>query len=165
MGPLLTPSLGLIFWMTLIFLSVFFILRKFAWKPILSALSEREQDIEGALKMAEETRAEMAKLKADNDNLLTEARKQRDIIIKEAKEVADKLVAESKSNAVIEANKVMQSARESLAQERTAMMAQIRTEVAALSLEIAEKVIRKELSDTKSQQTFVSDLIADAKLN
>ncbi len=162
---LLTPALGLIFWMSLIFITVFLILKKFAWKPILAGLAEREGAIDSALRMAEETRAEMAKLKSDNEVLVAEARRERDSIIKEAKEVGDKLISEAKLAAVTESNKVMESARESLAQERVTMMAQVKKEISTFSLEIAEKVIRKELSDVKSQETFVSELLADAKLN
>jgi F-type H+-transporting ATPase subunit b len=142
-----------------------FILWKFAWKGILSALKEREGDIEGALRMAEETRAEMAKLKSDNDKLVAEAKKERDLIIKEAKEAADKMVAEAKDRAVEQGNKIMEDAREVMTQERVKMMSQIKKDVASLSIEIAEKVIRKELSDKATQQSFVSELVADAKLN
>jgi F-type H+-transporting ATPase subunit b len=161
----LNPSPGLIFWQLVVFGLLVFILWKFAWKGILSALKEREGEIEGALRMAEETRAEMAKLKSDNDKLVAEAKKERDLIIKEAKEAADKMVAEAKDRAVEQGNKIMEDAREVMTQERVKMMSQIKKDVASLSIEIAEKVIRKELSDKATQQSFVSELVADAKLN
>ena len=164
-NSLLNPSPGLIFWQLVVFGLLVFILWKFAWKGILSALKEREGEIEGALRMAEETRAEMAKLKADNDKLVAEAKKERDLIIKEAKEAADKMLAEAKDRAVEQGNKVMEDAREVMTQERVKMMSQIKKDVASLSIEIAEKVIRKELSDKATQQSFVSELVADAKLN
>ncbi|MDP1813846.1 MAG: ATP synthase F0 subunit B [Cytophagaceae bacterium BCCC1] len=164
-NSLLNPSPGLIFWQLVVFGLLVFILWKFAWKGILSALKEREGDIEGALRMAEETRAEMAKLKSDNDKLVAEAKKERDLIIKEAKEAADKMVAEAKDRAVEQGNKIMEDAREVMTQERVKMMSQIKKDVASLSIEIAEKVIRKELSDKATQQSFVSELVADAKLN
>lgn len=164
-NALLNPSPGLIFWQLVVFGSLVFILWKFAWKGILSALKEREGEIEGALRMAEETRAEMAKLKSDNEKLIAEAKKERDIIIKEAKEVSDKMIAEAKDKAVVQGNKVMEDAREAITQERAKMMSQIKKDVSALSIEIAEKVIRKELSDKATQQSFVTELIADAKLN
>ena len=164
-NSLLNPSPGLIFWQLVVFGLLVFILWKFAWKGILSALKEREGEIEGALRMAEETRAEMAKLKSDNDKLVAEAKKERDLIIKEAKEAADKLVAEAKDRAVEQGNKIMEDAREVITQERVKMMSQIKKDVASLSIEIAEKVIRKELSDKATQQSFVSELVADAKLN
>ena len=162
---LLNPSPGLLFWQLVVFGSLVFLLWKFAWKGIISGLKEREGDIESALRMAEETRAEMAKLKSDNETLVAEARKERDSIIKEAKEASERMISEAKSQAVTASNKVMEDAREALAQERVAMISQVKKEVATLSIEIAEKVMRKELSDKKSQQTFVSELISDAKLN
>jgi len=164
-NSLLNPSPGLIFWQLVVFGLLVFILWKFAWKGILSALKEREGDIEGALRMAEETRAEMAKLKSDNDKLVAEAKRERDLIIKEAKEAADKMVAEAKDRAVEQGNKIMEDAREVMTQERVKMMSQIKKDVASLSIEIAEKVIRKELSDKATQQSFVSELVSDAKLN
>lgn len=164
-NALLSPNPGLLFWQVVVYGTLVFILWKFAWKGILSALKEREGEIEGALRMAEETRAEMAKLKSDNEKLIAEAKKERDIIIKEAKEVSDKMVAEAKDKAVVQGNKVMEDAREAINQERTKMMSQIKKDVSALSIEIAEKVIRKELSDKATQQSFVTELIADAKLN
>jgi F-type H+-transporting ATPase subunit b len=115
--------------------------------------------------MAEETRAEMAKLKSDNDKLVAEAKKERDFIIKEAKEASDKMIAEAKERAIEQGNKIMEEAREVMNQERVKMMSQIKKDVATLSIEIAEKVIRKELSDKATQQSFVSELVADAKLN
>ncbi len=164
-NSLLNPSPGLIFWQLVVFGLLVFILWKFAWKGILSALKEREGDIEGALRMAEETRAEMAKLKSDNDKLVAEAKRERDQIIKEAKEAADKMVAEARDRAVEQGNKIMEDAREVMTQERVKMMSQIKKDVASLSIEIAEKVIRKELADKATQQLFVSELVADAKLN
>lgn len=164
-NALLNPSPGLIFWQLVVFGSLVFILWKFAWKGILSALKEREGEIEGALRMAEETRAEMAKLKSDNDKLVAEAKKERDFIIKEAKEASDKMIAEAKERAIEQGNKIMEDAREVMTQERVKMMSQIKKDVATLSIEIAEKVIRKELSDKATQQSFVSELVADAKLN
>lgn len=164
-NALLNPSPGLIFWQLVVFGSLVFILWKFAWKGILSALKEREGEIEGALRMAEETRAEMAKLKSDNDKLVAEAKKERDFIIKEAKEASDKMIAEAKDRAIEQGNKIMEDAREVMTQERVKMMSQIKKDVATLSIEIAEKVIRKELSDKATQQSFVSELVADAKLN
>jgi F-type H+-transporting ATPase subunit b len=164
-NSLLNPSPGLIFWQLVVFGLLVFILWKFAWKGILSALKEREGEIEGALRMAEETRAEMAKLKSDNDKLVAEAKKERDQIIKEAKEASDKMIAEAKDKAIEQGNKIMEDAREVMNQERLKMMSQIKKDVSALSIEIAEKVLRKELSDKATQESFVSELVADAKLN
>lgn len=162
---LLTPAVGLIFWQALIFLVVFFILRKFAWKPIIAGLNERENEIDSALRMAEETRAEMAKLKADNENLLAQARAERDQIIREAKDASNNLIEQAKQKATAEGSRILEDAREALQQEKTAMMATIRQDVAQLSVEIAEKVLRRELSDKKTQQELVSSLISEANLN
>jgi F-type H+-transporting ATPase subunit b len=162
---LITPNPGLIVWMIIIFGVLFFLLSKFAWKPILSSLKERNENIDSALKMAEETRAEMAKLKSDNEAEKAEARKERDLIIKQAKEASERLIIEAKAKAVNESTKIMNDAREAIKQERIAMTAQIKEDMAKFSIEIAEKVIRRELADKKSQQTFVSELIADTKLN
>jgi F-type H+-transporting ATPase subunit b len=162
---LLTPAIGLLFWQILIFGVVVFLLGKFAWKPVVNGLKEREASIDSALRMAEETRAEMAKLKANNEQLLAEARAERDKMIREAKNVTDKMIADAKDKATAESNRIMQDASEAMAQERVAVIAQMKKDVAALSIEIAEKVLRKELNDKKAQQTLVTDLIADAKLN
>lgn len=162
---LLTPSPGLIVWMLLVFGILVFFLAKFAWKPILGALKEREDSIDSALRMAEETRAEMAKLKADNDRIIAEARLERDKIIREAKNASDNMIAEAREKAVAEGNKIIADTREAIQQERTAMVAQMKKDVAAFSIEIAEKVLRKELSDKKVQESLVSNLISEAKLN
>ena len=162
---LLTPSIGLIFWMLLVFGILVFFLAKFAWKPILSALKEREDSIDSALRMAEETRAEMAKLKADNDRIISEARLERDKIIREAKTASDNMIAQAKEKAAAEGAKIIADTREAIQQERVAMVAQMKKDVAAFSIEIAEKVLRKELSDKKAQESLVSNLISEVKLN
>ncbi len=162
---LITPAIGLIVWMTIIFGVLFFLLSKFAWKPIVSSLKEREDSIDSALQMAEETRAEMAKLKSDNDKIIAEARAERDKMIRDAKAVVDKMISDAKEKAVGEGNKIMADARESLQQEKVAMVAQMKKDMASFSIEIAEKVIRRELADKKAQESLVSNLIAEAKLN
>lgn len=162
---LLTPAIGLLFWMALVFGILVFFLKKFAWKPILSSLKEREDSIESALRMAEETRAEMAKLKSDNDKILAEARAERDKMIRDAKGITDKMIADAKDKAVTEGNKIIADAREAIQQEKVAMVAQMKKDMASFSIEIAEKVIRRELSDKTSQEALVSTLISEANLN
>ncbi|MFN8357755.1 MAG: F0F1 ATP synthase subunit B [Spirosomataceae bacterium] len=162
---LLTPELGLIFWQLVVFLGLVFVLGKYAWKPILSSLNEREQSIQDALDLAKKARQEMAELKAGNEKLLAEARAERDSIIKQAKETSDKMIADAKNNSLVEAKKIIDDARQSIQNEKVAAIAQIKKEVATLSLEIAEKVLRSELSDKKSQEKLVNDLVADARLN
>jgi len=162
---LLTPAIGLLFWMALVFGILVFFLKKFAWKPILDSLKEREDSIESALRMAEETRAEMAKLKSDNDRIIAEARLERDKIIREAKNASDKMILEARDKAAIEGTKIIADARDAIQQEKTAMVAQMKKDVAAFSIEIAEKILRKELADKKSQESLVSSLISEVKLN
>lgn len=164
-SSLLEPKIGLLFWMTVVFGILIFLLRKFAWKPILEGLKEREGEIEGALRMAEETRAEMAKLKSDNDKILAEARLERDLIIKEAKDAAERILGEAKADAQQKSEKIVSDTRAMLTQEKDAMIAQVKNDVASLSIEIAEKVLRKELSDKAAQQTYVDSLVSDARLN
>lgn len=164
-SALLSPNPGLVLWMIIVFSALLFLLRKFAWKPIMEGLKEREGEIEGALRMAEETRAEMAKLKSDNDRLISEARREREEIIKEAKDAANRLISEAKEDAQVQSSRILEDARASIAHEREVMVAAVKKDVAGLSLEIAEKVLRKELSDKLAQQSYIDTLVADAKLN
>lgn len=162
---LVTPQLGLIFWQLVFFGILLFLLAKLAWKPILSSLSEREHQIQSALDLAEKTRADMAKLQADNQQLLAEARAERDSILKAAKESADRIIAESKDKATLEGKRIIEDARETISNERAALVAQMKKEVVTISLEIAEKVLRKELSDKSAQEQLVADLAKEARLN
>ncbi len=162
---LLIPDIGLLFWMVVVFGLLYFILSKFAWAPITESLKEREDDIQKALDMAEKTRIEMAKLQADNQKLLAEARAERDAILRGAKETADRVVAESRDKATEEGNRIILKAREELQTERQAMVAEVKREVITLSLDIAEKILKKELSDKKSQEELVKSLVAEARLN
>lgn len=162
---LLTPDIGLLFWQVVIFLGIFLILRAFAWKPITASLKEREDNIQSALDLAEKTRAEMAALKADNEKLLAQARVERDTILRGAKETADKLVADARDKAAAEGQRMLELARESMQNERQALVAQMKKEVVTLSLDIAEKVLRKELSDKASQEQLVKELVTNSRLN
>ena len=162
---LLTPDLGLLFWQVVVFLALFLILRTFAWKPIADSLHERENNIQSALDLAEKTRIEMNALKADNEKLLAQARSEREVILRGAKEIADKMVADSREKAAAEGQRMLEQARESMQNERQALVAQMKKEVVTLSLEIAEKVLRKELSDKSSQEKLVSDLVSNSRLN
>ncbi len=160
-----TPGLGLLFWQIIVFVCILLLLRKFAWKPITSALHEREHSIDTALKLAEQAKLEMAKLKSDNEKLLEEARLERDAIVKQARQTADSLIEEAKNKAVIEGNRATEAARLAIQQERQAAIQDIRQQVASLSLEIAEKVLRGQLSNDASQRTLVNQLVENAKLN
>ena len=162
---LLTPDLGLLFWQLIIFGALFFILSKFAWKPITASLKERDTNIQSALDMAEQTRREMTALKADNEKLLAQARSEREIILRGAKEAADKLLADTQKKAQAEGQRILEQARESMQNERVAMVASMKKEVVTLSIEVAEKVLRRELADKSAQEKLVQDLVSTSRLN
>ncbi|WP_428665131.1 F0F1 ATP synthase subunit B [Runella sp.] len=162
---LLTPAIGLLFWMLVVFVILVVILRVAAWKPIMNGLKEREHQIQSALDLAEKTRADMAKLQSDNEKLLIEARAERDSILKAAKESADRLIAEAKDRASIEGKRIIEDAREAINNERVAIVAQMKKEIVTISLDIAEKVLRKELGDKSAQEKLVTDLAKEARLN
>lgn len=162
---LVTPNPGTIFWMLIIFGIVLFILRKFAWKPILNALKDREESIANALNSAEDARKEVEGLKADNEKIIAEARREKDIILKEAKEIKEKIVAEAKEKAVLETQKSIEHARQQIQSEKTAAINDIKKQVAELSVMIAEKVIKKELANKGEQDKMVDGLVDDIKLN
>ena len=162
---LVMPNPGTIFWMLIIFAIVLFILRKFAWVPILTALKEREESIDNALNSAEEARKEVAGLKADNDKIIAEARKEKNIILKEAKEIKDKIIAEAKEKAMQETSKSIELAQRQIQAEKIAAISEIKNQVAELSILIAEKVIKKELSNKTEQEKIVDGLVDEIKLN
>ena len=162
---LLTPGSGLIIWQAIIFLLLFILLSKFAWKPILGSLKEREESIQNALDTAEKARAEMAKLTSDNENLLKQAREERDKMLKEAREVANRLKDEAQSDAKKAADKIITDARAAINVEKEAALRDVRTQVAMFSLEVAEKLIKKNLSSDKEQKGLVEGYIKDLKLN
>ncbi|MBE9461141.1 F0F1 ATP synthase subunit B [Dyadobacter sp. UP-52] len=151
--------------MLVVFLLVVFILAKFAWKPIIKGLKDRENEIQGALDLAERTKSEMVKLKADNEKLIIEANAVRDRILRDAKEASDRMIAESKDRAVVEGQKMIESARDTIRNEQHAAIAKMRKEVAVLSLEIAEQVLHRELKDKESQEKLISDLASSARMN
>ena len=158
-------SFGLFIWQTLIFLLLIFLLKKFAWKPILDAVNEREEGIKNALLSAENAKKEMQNLKSDNEKLLAEARVERDIMLKEAREIKDKIVSEAKAEAQVQAGKMIEQAKAAINSEKNAAMAELKNQVSSLSIEIAEKVLRSELTDKASQTKLVVQLLGDVKLN
>ena len=162
---MLTPDLGLIFWQIVVFGILFFLLSKYAWKPIIGSLKERDQSIDDALQMAAKTRQEMAELKSGNEKLIAEAKAERDSIIKEAKVAADNMIAEAKTAATEAARVENEKGRVAFENEKQSAIALLRREAASLTINIAEKVLRKELSDKGSQEKLVSEFISDAKLN
>lgn len=159
-----TPDYGTIFWMLIIFGIVLFILKKFAWVPILKALKDREKSIADALNTAEKARKEVAGLKASNDQIIAEARKEKDLILKEARDMKDRIISDAKVQANLEAQKSIEYARQQINAEKISAINDIREQVADLSILIAEKVIRKELENPQEQEKLVEDLLKDVKL-
>ncbi|MBI5219867.1 MAG: F0F1 ATP synthase subunit B [Bacteroidia bacterium] len=162
---LVTPGIGLVFWMLVSFGILLFLLKKFAWKPVLDMLKERESSIEKALQSAERAKEEMARLQADNEKIINEAKFERDKLIKEARETKEQLIGEAKTEAQKEAQKLMENARQTIEQEKFAAVKEIKNQVATLSVGIAEKILRKELATENKQKDFIDGLLKDVKLN
>ncbi len=165
LASLIEPAVGLIFWTSITFILLVFILGKFAWKPILSAIKTREKGIEEALASAERALNDMRELKAANEVILNQARTERDSMLKEARETKDSIIAEAKQKANSEADRIMSSAREQIANEKNAAISELKKQVAVLSIEIAEKILKSELSNDEKQKALVSNLMKDVNLN
>ena len=162
---LVTPQIGLIFWTSLSFLILMVLLKKFAWAPILGAVKDREASIREALESAEHARKEMANLQADNERILKEARAERDAMLKEARDIKASIVSVAKNSAKEEADKMIASAKAVIENEKVAAISELKNSVGALSIEIAEKVLMSELKDVEKQNTFISEMLKDVKLN
>ncbi|RNC88204.1 MAG: F0F1 ATP synthase subunit B [Winogradskyella sp.] len=162
---LITPEFGLVFWTLITFLILLFILRKFAWKPILGAVSDREEGIKDALASAEKARQEMENLTADNERILKEARAERETMLKEARDLKAKLIADAKEEAQAQANKLIEQAQTAIESEKKAAMAELKNHVAGLSIDIAEKVVRDELSNKDKQLKLVENMLGETTLN
>ena len=162
---LLTPGIGLVVWQSVVFLVLVFLLAKFAWRPILDSLKIRDESIEEALQSAEKAREEIQDLKADNEKLLTEARAERDELLKDAQKAANTIKEEAKQEASKMAQKIIDDAKSGIEAEKAAALAEVRTLVVDLSVEIAEKVIKKNFDNEKAQKELVSDFLADKNIN
>ena len=160
-----TAPESLIFWTTIIFVVFFILLRTFAWKPILTAVKGREDSINNALLSAENAKKEMMALKSDNQKLLDDARAERDAMIKEATAIKDKMIADAKSEAQTQGAKMIEQAKATIESEKNNAVAEIKNQVSSLSLEIAEKLLKEELSNKESQTKLVEKMLADVKLN
>ena len=158
-------SYGLFFWQAIILVILIVLLAKFAWKPILAALAAREEGISNALLAAENAKKDMQNLKADNEKLLAEARAERDAMIKEAREIKEKMIADAKSEAQGQGEKMIESAKATIESEKNAAMAELKNQVSSLSLEIAETLLKGELSNKEAQTKLVEKMLGDAKLN
>jgi F-type H+-transporting ATPase subunit b len=161
---LVTPELGLVFWTTLSFLILLFLLRKFAWKPILGAINDRERSIEDSLAKADAAKFEMERLSEEIEASLKQARIERDDILSEARKVKEKIIAESKEAAQAEGAKMIEKARLEITSLKAIAMADVKNQVASLSLEIAEKVLRKQFEDSKKQDELVTELLKEVKI-
>jgi F-type H+-transporting ATPase subunit b len=162
---LITPGLGLVFWTVITFVILLLILRKFAWKPILGAVSDREDGIKDALAAADKARKEMENLHADNERILQEARAERELMLKDARDMKNKIVTDAKDEAQLQANKMIAQAQAAIQSEKKAAMAELKSHVAGLSIEIAEKVVRAELSNKDKQLKLIEDMLGEATLN
>jgi F-type H+-transporting ATPase subunit b len=162
---LLTPELGLFVWTLLAFLIVFFILRKFAWKPILSALNERETGIADSIASAERVKKEMSQMQADNEKLMMEARAQSAQMLKEAKEMKDSIISKAKEETKVVADKMIAEAQQQIQQQKMAALTEVKNEIGKLAVEVAEKVIRKQLATADSQNDYAKMLAEEIKMN
>ena len=162
---LTSPGIGTIFWTVLIFSLFFFILAKFAWKPILNAIKQREDMIKGSLASAENARKEMLKLQSDNEAILKKARDEREVILKEARDVRDKLIAEAKGKATQEAEKIVETAKAGIEREKAKALSEIHEQVTVLSVEIASKLLGEKLSRTGEQEKLIDKYLKDIDLN
>ena len=162
---LLTPDPGLLLWTLLAFLIVFFILKKMAWPAIIKGLKDREKSITDSLATAEKVRAEMAQLQSENEALLAKAREERALMLKEAREIKDKIINEAKEQAKTEANKIMLEAQAAIQTQKMAAITDVKNQVGSLVIEVAEKVLRRELGNKSEQENFIKQLSNEVKLN
>jgi F-type H+-transporting ATPase subunit b len=162
---LLKPSIGLIFWTLIAFIFVLYILGKFAWKPILKALNDREENIAQSIATAERVKAEMAQLKSENEAILAKAREERATMIKEAKETGDRMVNDAKEKAKVEYDRILKDAQAAIEQQKMAALTDVKNQVGNLVIDVAEKVLRRELNNKAEQEKFIRQLADDVKLN
>lgn len=162
---LLTPGYGLIFWQVVVFLLLFFLLSKMAWKPILTSLKEREESIQGSLDSAEKAKQEMAALKAGNEKLLKEAREERDKILRDARDAANRLHDQAQADSRKNADKIIEDAKAVIQTEKLAALREVKEQVALFSLEVAERLIKHNLKDDKAQRELVDRYVDDLKIN
>jgi len=162
---LLLPGLGLVVWTFIAFMIVFFILKKFAWKPILSSIKERETGIAESLATAERVKAEMAQLKSENETMMAQAREERNRMVKEAKEQGDRMLAEAKEKARLEYDRIIADAQIAIQQQKNAALTDVKNQVGKLVIEVSEKVLRRELANKAEQENYIKSLAENVKLN
>jgi F-type H+-transporting ATPase subunit b len=164
-NPLVLPDFGLVIWSTVAFLVLLFLLSKFAWKPIMAAISERESGIADALLQADKMKAEMASLKSENEVMMNHAREERAMMIKEAKAASDKMIAEAKDKAKAEYDKIIADAQQAILQQKNAALTDVKNQVGALVIEVSEKILRRELANKAEQESYIQQLAEVVKLN
>jgi F-type H+-transporting ATPase subunit b len=164
-NPLVLPDVGLVFWSSVAFIVLLVVLGKFAWKPIMTAISEREQGIENALAKADQMKAEMATMQGETEALMQKAREERATLIKEAKEQSDKMVAEAKEKAKSEYDRIVADAQLAITQQKNAALIDVKNQVGALVVEVSEKILRRELSNKTEQESYIQQLAEGVKLN
>ena len=162
---LVTPEIGLLFWTTVVFLLLLIVLKKYAWKPILRSVDERNKNIEDALKAADKAKEEMLALNADNERILMEAKKERDVLLKEGREIKENIINEAKDKARIDAEKILKTAKEQITNEKMKAITELKNQVADLSIEIAEIILKSELQDLNKQKELVSSALEKKDLN
>lgn len=162
---LLTPHLGFFVWTLVAFIIVLLLLRKFAWKPILKSLNERESNIASSIAAAEKVRAEMSQMKSENEALLAKAREERTQMLKEARETRDKIISEAKEQSKVEASKILAEAQAAINVQKMAALTDVKNQVGKLVIEISEKVLRKELGSIASQEAHIREMVDEVKLN
>ncbi|MHC5309777.1 F0F1 ATP synthase subunit B [Myroides sp. LJL116] len=158
-------SFGLFFWQFIILIVIIFLLGKFAWKPIVNALEEREEGISDALAAADNAKRELANLQADNEKLLIEARAERDALMKEAREIKEQMLADAKNEAEAQGQKMIAQAKATIESEKAAAVIELKQQVSGISIEIAEKLLKDQLADKEAQSKLVEKMLADVKLN
>jgi F-type H+-transporting ATPase subunit b len=162
---LVTPEIGLIFWTPIVFLLLLIVLKKYAWKPILAAVDERNKSIEDALKAADKAKKEMLALNTDNERILIQAKKERDVLLKEGREIKDNIIAEAKDKAKLEADKILITAKEQINNEKMKAITELKNQVAEMSIDIAEKILKSELSDKNKQKELIAEALKSNELN
>jgi F-type H+-transporting ATPase subunit b len=164
-NPLVLPDIGLVFWNTVAFLGLLVVLGKFAWKPMLKAISDREKGIEDSLAKADKMKADLTAMQNENEALLAKAREERATLIKEAKEASEKMIAEAKDKAKSEYERIVADAQVAINQQKNAALTEVKNQVGSLVVEVAEKVLRRERTNKAEQETYIKQLADGVKLN
>ena len=164
-NPLVLPDIGLVFWNTIAFVVLLVVLGKFAWKPMLKAISDREKGIEDSLAKADKMKADLSAMQNENEALLAKAREERATLIKEAKEASEKMIADAKDKAKSEYERIVADAQVAITQQKNAALTEVKNQVGSLVVDVAEKVLRRELSNKAEQETYIKQLADGVKLN